>query len=127
VRLHKEILRQRPEARECVVVGIAALVEDGAAELPHKDVRCEHLSWDKFKEILRTTDEEFGIGAGGRGVARRLFWREVLERESKEEFPDEIETEKGFQQAIGLLDWRSKFSKGPTLPFVMEVRHEYLY
>jgi hypothetical protein len=85
------------------VVGVAAIIDDRALHREHEDIRCSHLSYDKFVRVLRSIHEVYDLS---RLASRRLVYDLPVAGSERKE--TEIRSEADFQYAIGVLDWNMK-------------------
>jgi len=123
---HDQVLvgNMRASVVSRVVVSISAIVEEGAQEQHHVDIRCNHLSWNKFKQLLEETDPTYGING-----TRRLFWVEPSGVEGEVGTTVEIGNEAGFRCAVGTLEWKARQDQtnGHVLPLSMYIKDLYRY
>ncbi|TAQ90116.1 hypothetical protein B7494_g1578 [Chlorociboria aeruginascens] len=90
-------------ASSYVVVGISAIIDDGAQEQHHINIRCNHLSWQKFKQLLLESDPAYHIDG-----LRRLFWDDLSDIEKGPKKSLEIRDENDFRCAVGMLHWNAR-------------------
>jgi len=107
-----------------IVVSISAVVEEGAQEQHHVDIRCNHLSWNKFKQLLEETDPAYSIN----GI-RKLFWNELSGIEGEAGTAVDIANEVDFRCAVGTLEWKARQdeSNGQIMPLLMYIKDIYRY
>jgi hypothetical protein len=118
VRLH-HTLAEKFDAASFVVVGLSAIVEDGAQEQHHRDIRCRDLSWKKFKHQLEESDQVYRLDE-----ERMLFWDESSHSTGGMTRTVEIVNEAEFRCAVGLLEWQARQNPttGLITPLLMEIR-----
>ncbi|KAE8440336.1 hypothetical protein EG329_008564 [Mollisiaceae sp. DMI_Dod_QoI] len=95
----EESLVEKESAVRYIIVGMSVVVNDMAQEQHHADIRCEHLSWEKFFTLMKETHPAYDI------ANRKLMYIEPTGVEEGESRRREIKDEADFRHAVGTLDW----------------------
>jgi hypothetical protein len=77
-------------------VSLAAIVQERALSQVDRDIRVQHLSFMKFRNILKVTNQQFDLSWG----ITKLTWCDPNQEMAQEE---EIEDESDFQNAVAVL------------------------
>jgi hypothetical protein len=101
------------------VVGVGAIVDVDVLWQDHNDIRCEHLCFNKFAEILKGVHKEYEIGTKHLVYDVPIFsWHTGLPQ------CKEIVNEAGFREAVGILELHTS---GSMEPLVMRIIGGYQY
>lgn len=90
---------QTDDVPSYVLVGLSAIVSDAAAGMDHQDIRCEHLSYLKFKDTLRSIHQAYETE--GRWLVCRVGGGDIQEE-------IQVEDQESFARALGFLEWYGK-------------------
>jgi hypothetical protein len=85
-----------------VVVGIGAIVEKVVAWQDHVDIRCDHLSFELFVQVIRELDPTYDFEEVG-------LWYDVVANGTSRSI--EIRDANDFQTAVGVLEFYSQFGE----------------
>jgi hypothetical protein len=92
-------IAEKEAAPSYTMVGIAAIVEEGAYGQEHEDIRCEHLSYEKFRTILQSVHRAYDPG-------RMRLTCQLLAGTGQPSRMELDDDEDSFKQAMGILSWQ---------------------
>ena len=101
VKLHDGPAEDRGAAHH-VVVGIGAIVEEAVALQDHVDIRCDHLSFKLFAQVIRELDPAYDF----EDVS---LWYDVVANGTSRSI--EIRDADSFKTAVGVLDFYSRLGE----------------
>ncbi len=93
-----------------ISVAISAIIQDKFMKLSNEDVRCEHVDWEKFKLVLRSTHLTFDLSVESVRLGYDVPYGERRY----------IDTADDFTTALGVLDWEANIAQS-TGPLVMRI------
>ena len=100
------------------LVGVSAIIEDNTQDQNHKDVRCQHLSFQKFSDILIANHSAYDV------ANMRLVYDVSQGDNTVEEV--HIQDAEDFVHAVGTLDWYA--GNGDSEELLMRIaRQQYRY
>jgi hypothetical protein len=85
-------------ASKHVVVGVGAILNEAANTMADADIRCGHLSFESFTQLIRALDEVYDI-------RDRSLWYEERYTGGRS---TQIQDEEGFRNAVGVLMLQSR-------------------